>query len=129
MFDPGEPEILDSTIDGDRATVTYRWGSDDEDELELVLEGGAWRIDGPLEALIDPADADAADVPREVEGTSQACVTELRTIQTAVEAYFANFAEYPADAQALVDAGFLRDLPTRASVEPDGQVLPSGECA
>ncbi|WP_418062620.1 competence type IV pilus major pilin ComGC [Pimelobacter simplex] len=41
-----------------------------------------------------------------------ACKTEYRTVNTAIEAYYASKTAYPGTLQALVDAGFLHDTPS-----------------
>lgn len=48
-------------------------------------------------------------------GEEAACQTEIRTVETAVEAYYAENNAYPATVGALVGGGFLRDNPTGPS--------------
>ena len=47
-------------------------------------------------------------------GEEAACKTEFRTVNTAIEAYYAEQdpRAYPASLQDLVDGGFLHELPT-----------------
>lgn len=44
-----------------------------------------------------------------------ACKTEVRTVETAVEAAYAELGNYPADVDALVAGGFLRAAPDGAT--------------
>lgn len=44
-----------------------------------------------------------------------ACEIEIRTVETAVEARYAEEGAYPATVQVLVNEGFLRDVPTGES--------------
>src|SRR5688500_7913911 len=48
-------------------------------------------------------------------GEQAACEAEVRAIETAVEAFYADRAQYPDTVQDLVDEGFLRDDPGEAS--------------
>jgi len=45
-------------------------------------------------------------------GEESACKTEFRTVDVAIEAYYAENDGDPADLQALVDGGFLKSVPT-----------------
>jgi len=45
-------------------------------------------------------------------GTNSACKTEVATVQTAAEAYYAQNSTYPASMAALATAGFLHEAPT-----------------
>lgn len=123
----GKPEggavvrILSEKLMGDRAEIDATVGTEDptDEAVVLVLEDGAWKVDLFAEQgqMNDPQSVAAA-----------ACETELRTIETAVEAYFAQQGEYPTDAQDLVDIGFITKLPVNSKVNPDGTVSPIGDC-
>lgn len=119
--DPGPFEVDEVERDGDRATFTYRWAPGDG-EMALVVEDGEWR-------LADEGIAEGSGSGSGSTGGAEGCQTERRTVETAVEAYYATYAEYPADAAALVDAEMLRDLPEHAVVAPDGTVTMTGDCA
>lgn len=111
-------EILDVEIEGDRAAVRVQ--VDDSQTgatrpLILVREGGRWKID--------------FDGGETLDSPSRSCDAEERVVKTAVEAYRAQNGEDPADAQALVDARMLRELPEHAEVAGDGSVRMTGECA
>ena len=130
-------EVTGSTIDGDRATVAVT-SDGHAGEIPLVKEHGRWVIDTAPDSLVsgsvssgdDGADgSDGSDGSVGSDVAPAGCAAELQTVQTAVEAYFAVNGEYPADAQALVDEGFLRELPTGSSVGPDGTVTAAGDCA
>jgi general secretion pathway protein G len=54
-----------------------------------------------------------------------ACETELRTVQTGVEAYFASYNSYPANATALVP-GIIRDTPKYVTVSGSNVATVSG---
>lgn len=45
-------------------------------------------------------------------GETSACKTTVKTVDTAVEAYYAKTGNYPASIAAVVTAGFLHDDPT-----------------
>jgi hypothetical protein len=115
--------IEEERIDGDSAKVLFSLDGTVVEEVPatMVREDGAWKVDlfaDSDELLPEPSD----------DALSGACETELRTVKTAVEAYFAQNGEYPPDADALVGE-YLRQAPTRAEVGPDGEVTPAGECA
>lgn len=132
--DTGPFEVVDVERDGDEATLVYDWAAGGG-ELPMALVDGEWRLTEfaagePQEPAAEGDAGDDADPGSEgPTGTSQACATELRAVETAVEIYMATNGEPPADAQALVDERLLRSLPTRATVEPDGTVVPAGDCA
>lgn len=48
-------------------------------------------------------------------GETAACETEIRTVETAVEAFYAENNNYPGTVGALVTGGFLRENPTGPS--------------
>jgi general secretion pathway protein G len=63
-------------------------------------------------------------------GESTACKTDLRTVQVATEAHFAEKGTYPANTGALVTAGFLNSAPTRVyTISATGGVTPTVACA
>ncbi|WIV54217.1 competence type IV pilus major pilin ComGC [Amycolatopsis nalaikhensis] len=45
------------------------------------------------------------------EGKNAACKTDLKTVQTAVEAYYAHEHAYPGTLQLLKDGNYIKDLP------------------
>lgn len=45
-------------------------------------------------------------------GEQSACETEFRTVETAIEAYYAETGTDPGALQDLVDGGFLKSVPT-----------------
>jgi prepilin-type N-terminal cleavage/methylation domain-containing protein len=45
-------------------------------------------------------------------GEASACKTEFRTVDTAIEAYYAKNTSNPTNLQALVDGGFLHSVDT-----------------
>jgi type II secretion system protein G len=46
------------------------------------------------------------------KGTDSACKSDLKTVEVASEAYYAQKGSYATDIQALVDAGLLREKPS-----------------
>jgi general secretion pathway protein G len=63
-------------------------------------------------------------------GESTACNTDLRTVQVATEAHYAEKGTYPANTGALVTAGFLSSAPTRVyTISAKGGVTPTVPCA
>jgi len=70
------------------------------------------------------------------DAQTNACNSEIKTVQTAAQAYFASnpaITSLGADADAsmttLVDAGLLAEASVTASVAPDGTVTSAGVCA
>jgi len=69
-------------------------------------------------------------------GETAACEAEIRAVETAVEAHYAEESNYPATVGALVTAGFLRDNPSGASsIDPadtinstTGAITPAPTC-
>lgn len=68
-------------------------------------------------------------------GEQAACEAEVRAVETAVEAHYAEVGNYPTDVQDLVDLGFLRSAPGDASnitaattVDADGVLSNDGGC-
>lgn len=69
------------------------------------------------------------------EAQTNACDTEVKTVQTAAQAYFASNpatltlgADAAASMTTLVDAGLLAEASTTTSVAPDGTVTKIGDC-
>ena len=64
-------------------------------------------------------------------GQENTCSAEKKTLETAVEAYYAQEQAFPADAAALATAGLLRDAPTMYAVDNTGAVtaVATGPCA
>jgi general secretion pathway protein G len=63
-------------------------------------------------------------------GRSARCDSDERTVAVAVEAYFAENEAYPADMDALVTGGYLREASTLHTVgAADGTVTGTGDCA
>jgi len=69
------------------------------------------------------------------EAQTNACDTEVKTVQTAAQAYFASNpatltlgADAAASMTTLVDAGLLAEASTTTSVAPDGTVAKIGDC-
>ena len=56
-----------------------------------------------------------------------ACDTEKRTLETAVEAYYAQNGSYAADGDALVTANLIREAPSNYTVS-GATVSAGGEC-
>jgi prepilin-type N-terminal cleavage/methylation domain-containing protein len=50
-------------------------------------------------------------------GKASACKSDVKTIETASEAYFAKNGAYAADMPALVTAKFLREVPTAPATD------------
>jgi hypothetical protein len=113
--------ILTEKVMGDRAEIDATVGTEDptDEAVVLVLEDGAWKVDLFAEQgkTNDPQGA-----------ASAACAAELRTLETAVEAYSALEGKGATDAQQLVDAGLITKLPENSKVNPDGTVSPIGDC-
>ncbi|MDZ5619761.1 prepilin-type N-terminal cleavage/methylation domain-containing protein [Nocardioides sp. HM23] len=68
-------------------------------------------------------------------GEQAACEAEVRAVETAVEAFYADRGQYPDTVQDLVDEGFLRDDPGEASnlapgttIDDDGVMSANGGC-
>ncbi len=126
--DPGAFDVVEVEVDGDTAILRYDWGPG-AGELPMDLVDGQWRLRefGPGEVDATPSGSSTGE--EAPIGSAAACLTELRTVETAVAAYEAISGVPPADAQTLVDERFLQSLPTGAAVEPDGTVVPAGDCA
>jgi len=69
------------------------------------------------------------------EAQTNACDTEVKTVQTAAQAYFASNpatltlgADAAASMTTLVDAGLLAEASTTTLVDPDGTVTKIGDC-
>ncbi|MEZ5180851.1 MAG: hypothetical protein R2702_03095 [Acidimicrobiales bacterium] len=122
--DPGPFVVTGVELDGDLATVRFRWELGDG-TVPLVLVDGTWLVDSVDD--LDPGGG--GTVGADPTGSQQTCLTEQRTVETAVAAFEAMNGEGPSDAQALVDAGLLREAPTLVEVRPDGSVAPIGPCA
>ena len=65
------------------------------------------------------------------QGQTSACNADKKTLQTAVEAYFAQEGGTAVSEQALVDTGLMVDLSTNYDVASNGAVTAyaSGDCA
>ena len=68
------------------------------------------------------------------DGRENACETDERTLEVAVEAYFAQYGGTAIPGgnpeQTLVDAGLMRDLSDNYDINANGDVVnPSGKCA
>jgi general secretion pathway protein G len=62
-------------------------------------------------------------------GEQSACKTEVKTVEVAVEAYYAQNHAYPANTAALVAAKYLKEAPTTAmNIAADGTVTPVAPC-
>jgi general secretion pathway protein G len=61
-------------------------------------------------------------------GQDAACDAEMKTVEVAVEAYYAQNNAYAADGAALAAAGFLRSAPANHTVS-GATVTASGDCA
>jgi prepilin-type N-terminal cleavage/methylation domain-containing protein len=62
-------------------------------------------------------------------GEKAACQTEVKTVEVAVEAYYAQEHGYPGTTQVLVDAHYLKDLPATAmTIDGGGKVTPDTAC-
>src|SRR3546814_6365777 len=54
-----------------------------------------------------------------------ACATEVRTVETAIEACYAeNDSDYPDTVQNLIDDGFLRNAPDASNIAPHDTLDP-----
>ncbi|WP_394937160.1 competence type IV pilus major pilin ComGC [uncultured Ilumatobacter sp.] len=69
------------------------------------------------------------------DAQANACNAEIKTVQTAAQAYFASNpaetslgADADASMSALINAGLLAEASTTASVAPDGTVTSVGDC-
>lgn len=63
-------------------------------------------------------------------GQQSACAADRKTLEVAVEAFYAQNATYPADQAALVSGGFLNSESTRYTVAGDSiSPVPGGPCA
>lgn len=64
-------------------------------------------------------------------GQESACAADLKTVEVAVEAYYAKNGTYPATLQALTegDDQFLKSVPETVSLDANGTVTPAGDCA
>jgi prepilin-type N-terminal cleavage/methylation domain-containing protein len=61
-------------------------------------------------------------------GQDSACSADFKTIEVAIEAYSAQYGGYPANTQAVVDAGFLRANSTPYyQVGTNGAVTPTAK--
>lgn len=101
-------KIVEVDIEGNRAEVQARIDGELTDEpIIVVKEGGSWKLD--LDA-------------------GGACAREERTLRTAAEAYKAQYNETPADAEELVNEGFLLEVPENARLR-NGEVTMTGDCA
>ena len=114
-------QILGVDIDDDGAEVSYQIGSVEPSTTPavLVIEDGEWRVD-----LFARASGGGTVAGAE----SAACEAERRTVEAAVEAYYASEGVYPPDAESLV-GGYLNDTPPNAVVDPDGTVTMTNDCA
>jgi prepilin-type N-terminal cleavage/methylation domain-containing protein len=63
------------------------------------------------------------------KGKSSACAADSKTLQVAVEAYFAHYGGTTITEQQLVDVDLIRDLSTNYDVDTDGDVVGVGTCA
>ena len=63
------------------------------------------------------------------DSQTNACKTEKRTLETAVEAYYAQNNAYPTDAQTLYDANLIRTQPADINhTVSGGTVTGTGKC-
>jgi general secretion pathway protein G len=62
------------------------------------------------------------------KGQTSACSADRKTLEVAVEAYFAQNNAYPTDANALVTAGLLRTAPSTHTVS-GSTITAVGDCA
>lgn len=96
--------------------------------LYEVVDGGVSNVEDSGCPLMDSVDESAAQ--READ----ACAVERRTLDTASEAFFAQFARHPASIDELVEVEFLRESPDGWSLtvsESGGAViepLPGSRC-
>ena len=63
------------------------------------------------------------------QGQQNACDTDARTMEVAVEAYFAQYGGDSVSEDALVTADLIREASANASVSSDGTVSGEGDCA
>ncbi|MCU1370216.1 MAG: hypothetical protein JWO77_1410 [Ilumatobacteraceae bacterium] len=110
LGDAGAPKVKIVKVDivGDRAEVQARIDGELTDEPVIVIkQDGRWKLD--LDA-------------------GEACDREQRTLRIAAEAYEAQYSKTAADADVLVDKGFLLEVPPHARLS-DGDVTMTGDCA
>jgi hypothetical protein len=62
------------------------------------------------------------------QARARACAIDLRSVQTAVDVYFADLGTYPASELALVEYGILSQESSGHDSLPDGQVIAANEC-
>lgn len=55
-----------------------------------------------------------------------ACKTEVRTVETAIEAYYAENNSYPTTVEGLTNGGFLRSNPTEWGIDKDTTISSTG---
>ena len=63
------------------------------------------------------------------ESQENSCQTDYRTMETAVEAYFAQYGGTAVSEANLVAAGLVRGLSPNSAVDAAGVVTGEGECA
>jgi hypothetical protein len=66
--------------------------------------------------------------PPSTPNSKEECDTERRTVEVAIEAYFAQYGHYAAHAKDLVEGGILRKLP-RGHEVTDDKLRAIGPCA
>ena len=132
--DGDETKVIDEAIDGDIAEVTVDFGGTalGTQVVTAAKEGGVWKI-SPFatgEAGVATTEIAPGTPKGDIGGAGDVeCQTEVELVETAVAAYEAQFGELPADTQALVDRGILRERPKNVTIGPDGAVVPAGDCA
>jgi len=132
--DGDETKVVDEAIDGDSAEVTVDFGGTalGTQVVTAAKEGGAWKI-SPFatgEAGASTTEIAPGTPNGDIGGAGDVeCQTEVELVETAVAAYEARYGELPADTQALVDRGILRERPENVTIGPDGAAVPAGDCA
>ena len=100
--------------------------------IDDVVEAGyldgqpeLWVLDGDD---LQPAPGSPCVVPGAIDG-SQACLSEAKTLEVAIEAYYARYGRYPTSESELVDVEFIRE--EFSGVDLDGETVvaaPDGPC-
>lgn len=64
------------------------------------------------------------------QGQDNACDTDIRTVETAIEAYYAKYGSTAIPAQSnLVAAGLIREASVNSTIDGSGNVTGAGDCA
>lgn len=90
-----------------------------------------WRIVDHTLRPVDGSDCVDLEAASTTGPTLDDCTTDQRTLEVAVEAYFARTGQLPASEQALVDSFFLRNASENFDLDADAQPVPAagGNCS